>query len=104
MTQKYYRQGDILFEKVDSFNENGQQLDTKTVAKGEKTGHHHSFREQDQVLLYGTQEPEMVVVESEVAQITHQEHKPIELEKGIYKVTREQGYNPFLQRLQRSVD
>lgn len=101
----YYRQGDILFEKIDNFEQIGQPLDTKTVARGEKTGHHHSFREQDQILLYGQPDsPELLVIESQVAQITHQEHKPIELERGIYRIHREQGYNPFLKRLQRSVD
>lgn len=111
MTNKrFYRQGDILFEKISdnslSTIESLQKLDTKTVALGEVTNHSHSFGNRDQVLLYKKPEEELpsMVTVLETSTLTHQEHKPIQFEKGVYKITREQSYNPFLKQIQRSID
>lgn len=108
MKRMFYRQGDILFEKVGTLNtEELQQLDTKTVALGEITGHHHSFQKQDQVILYKKSEedlPSLVVINDTSNTLTHQEHKPITFPKGVYKIKREQSYNPFLKQIQRSMD
>ena len=103
----FFRQGDILFEKVGVLStEELQKLETKTVALGEITGHHHSFQKQDQVLLYKKPEedlPSLAIVEAP-STLTHQEHKPITFQKGVYKIKREQSYNPFLKQIQRSMD
>lgn len=109
--KKFYRQGDILFEKISDYSSTEftelQKLDTKTVALGELTGHHHSFKKNDQVLLFKKPEeelPSLVTVFDGTSTLTHQEHKPIQFEKGVYKITREQSYNPFLKNIQRSRD
>lgn len=106
--RKFYRQGDILFERLEDGADTDvfEKLDTKTVALGELTGHHHSFQNKDQVLLFKKPEeelPSMVTIQAS-STLTHQEHKPITFEKGVYRITREQSYNPFLKQIQRSVD
>ena len=106
----YIRQGDILFEKVSSCEKTGEVLETKTVALGEITGHHHSFQDKNQVLLYKQSHEEMPtqlsVLDDSAApnQLEHQEHLSIQFPKGEYLIKREQSYNPFLRQIQRSVD
>ena len=103
----YIRQGDILFEKVSGI-EKTQELETKTVALGEITGHHHSFHKDSQVFLYKEPQEEMPtqaqVLDSSGPQLSHQEHLSIQFPEGEYKIHREQSYNPFLKQIQRSVD
>jgi len=116
-----FRQGDILITKVNNIAGKKQEEaysvipNSKTVALGELTGHHHTFSEQSQVLLYKDkkslssaqqqqEEPTLIEVKSGVAELVHQEHNTILLPKGTYKVTREMEYNPFLGQLTRTAD
>ena len=109
----FIRQGDILFESVPegSYREDEDlyEINSKTVALGEVTGHSHSYRKNDQVVLYHKRfddMPSQVLVEasSTVAELQHQEHLSIQFPKGEYKIKREQSYNPFLKQIQRSKD
>lgn len=106
--KQYFRQGDILFESVSKGldNNNVEKLQTKTVALGEITGHHHSFGKKDQVFLYKEIDKDVPTHISLQAPstLTHQEHLSIQLPKGEYKIIRERSYNPFLKRIQRSMD
>lgn len=103
----YIRQGDILFEKID-IQKGGEKLETKTVALGEVTNHSHSFGKKDQVLLYkeidSNDVPTGLSVLEETAELTHQEHLSIQFPKGEYRIRRERSYNPFLQKIQESMD
>jgi len=92
-TNKIARHGDILFVKSNKIV--GEKKDTKTVALGEVTGHHHSFGQQDNVVCYADDTEVKSVDVIEEATITHQEHKPITLEKGSYRVFRKFEYDPF---------
>ena len=104
----YFRQGDILFEKIDEVDKSKQVLDTKTVALGEITGHSHSFNKQSQILLSKKADEDiptqLVVLDEGGAQLTHQEHLPINIPQGVYRIRREQSYNPFLRNIQRSAN
>lgn len=103
----FIRQGDILFEKIDNMDSDKKTLDTKTVALGEVTGHKHAFNKNSQILLSKKVDedvPTQLVVLDESAQLTHQEHLPINIPQGVYRIRREQSYNPFLKNIQRSAD
>jgi hypothetical protein len=104
----YIRQGDILFERIDNADNSKVKLDTKTVALGEITGHSHSFAKSEQVLLSKRIDEDiptqLQVLEEGGATLTHQEHLPIHIPKGVYRIRREQSYNPFLKNIQRSAD
>jgi|SRR5688572_6518529 len=105
---RFIRQGDILFERIDVVDNSKIELDTKVVALGELTGHSHSFEETSQVLLSKEIDEDvptqLVVLEEKGARLEHQEHLPIQIPKGIYRIRREQSYNPFLKNIQRSMD
>ncbi len=111
-----FRQGDILITKVNSNNVDHSKYaiipDSKTVALGEITGHHHTFNEQSQVLLFKekdkksatSDDPTLIQVQSEMAELEHQEHNTILLPQGTYKITREVEYNPFTLEIKRTQD
>lgn len=108
LTDKIFiRQGDILFENVSDM-ERKEQVDTKTVALGEITGHHHSFNKNSQVLLYKQDDEDMptqaTILDSSGPQLAHQEHLSIQFPQGEYLIKREHSYNPFLKQIQRSTD
>ena len=102
MNNNLYRHGDILFKRVDKVL--GEKSKTKTVALGEVTGHHHSFSSTDNVVCYvdDTEVKAIEVVEPSI--ISHQEHKPITLEQGSYRVFRKFEYDPFGEVLRKVKD
>lgn len=96
--KKIYRQGDVLIEQVESMPigevvkpENGRIV----LAHGEATGHHHSIAETDvdrAILDQDGGAMFLSLIRDSV--LTHQEHAPIDLDAGIYKVTIQREYSP----------
>lgn len=106
-----FRQGDVILKKLQGINFKKDDLidiGNKTIALGEITGHHHSFRNQDQVLVFrepNNTDPKYIQVESgQTAVLEHQEHLPLEIPEGVYTRTIQQEYNPFLENMVRVVD
>ena len=103
----WYRQGDVTITSSQEENiPNGMnKLSTKTLAYGEITGHHHTVTA-GQVLLFGPDEmhPQYMEVQSESATLTHQEHNPITLPKGVYNITNENTFDYFTESVKRVVD
>jgi hypothetical protein len=97
-------QGDILIERVEY---TGQVIDSvedgaAILAEGEATGHHHRLL--GSVTLYrddalAREIPSAlyaahVEVRSATAQLVHEEHAPISLDKGTYRVRRQRQLEP----------
>jgi hypothetical protein len=57
----------------------------KVLAFGEVTGHKHQFLSA-QVLVYETPEKKQFVEVNQDAELLHEEHKPINIQKGKYEV------------------
>ena len=88
-----FRQGDVMIEKVDSIpsasiKENGRVI----LAHGEVTGHAHEI-DQSEGEAWRSGEALFVKTKKKTA-VTHQEHNPIPLDRGSYKVTRQEEYSP----------
>lgn len=85
---KQFRQGDVLITLMDTLPIKAKRLKTKTIVYGEATGHHHDLVGGDifekDGLLYLTLASQ--------GSVTHQEHDTIELEPGVYAVTRQREY------------
>lgn len=103
---KHYRQGDVLLERVSALPKGAVEQKVKgpvILAYGEATGHHHAIKEKS-VRIF--REPETQATYVEVAEalalLEHQEHAPIELEPGIYKVGLQREYHP--QEIRRVAD
>jgi hypothetical protein len=90
-----YQQGDVLIKKVDGVK--GKLVKgSLTLAKGEKTGHHHTVTE-GEAELYDSNGVLYLHVESDVATLTHQEHDVVVLPKGDYEIGIVQEYDHFVE-------
>jgi hypothetical protein len=84
-----HRQGDVLFTRIAELPEGLTQRKSQVIVEGEATGHHHSLvagrvLEDAQGYLF------LEVLQA--TQVVHQEHHPISLEPGCYRVTRQREY------------
>ncbi len=90
-----YRQGDVLIISTSSIPQNLVKTKKVTLALGEVTGHHHSILSENVV---GFAEVETALAKyievKESAVLTHQEHDPITLPKGVYKAVIQKEYEP----------
>ena len=114
---EFFRQGDVLLEKIDMVNNNciaeesRTILNTKIIAYGEETGHSHFFDEtinnnSSQVSLYkeiNQQSPTMIIIKDGYSLLRHQDHLHIRIPKGIYKIKRERSYNPFVSQAEKKI-
>lgn len=100
--RKFYRQGDVLIERVSSVPEGAvkQKASRRIVlALGEATGHHHALevwdagQEADPADWWKAGEETYVEVAAP-AKVTHQEHATVPLPPGTYRVTRQREYSP----------
>jgi hypothetical protein len=97
-----YRQGDVLLVPVD-----GTQvpvgalpapLDRRgryVLARGEATGHAHVVAGPSIRVLADPADPEQLYVEVPAhSRLTHEEHGPISVPNGVYRVIRQREYVP----------
>lgn len=108
LNSNQFRQGDVFVERIpDSELPEGLiQVDRDrgrvVLAYGEVTGHAHALAELNATLFSkpGTTDRWLVIratgatVESGGAVIRHEEHAPIVLEPGVYRVGRQREYSP----------
>ena len=109
-----FRHGDVDGRKVGKLPDAIKQIQTKTIIRGEATGHHHTFN--GQVLVYEPTAPQYIVVEGEkrqvqkyihvlkTAQLTHQEHATIDVSSGTYAILQEQEFDPLEQQIREVMD
>lgn len=103
-----YRHGDLLVESTAAIPPNSLPLRHLVLAEGELTGHAHRIRESEAATLYdprgegrGTRSHSrdlsgdlFLDVTGESATLMHEEHGPIELPRGQYRVWRQREYAP----------
>lgn len=90
------RQGDVLLMPVASIPKNANQQKTKgriVLAHGEVTGHAHTVDGQRAKLSIAEGGVTYLTVE-QLTEVRHQEHAPVTLEPGKYKVVRQREYTP----------
>lgn len=104
---KIFAQGDLLLERVADVAPSGLVSENSdgaamVLAEGEKTGHHHAIR--DRVTMFHDDElardipPGLYIghvqVNSPFARVTHEEHAPLTLPRGTYRVRRQRELGP----------
>jgi len=95
-----YRQGDLLITPVKEIK--GRKQKDKIVAYGEGTGHTHQVVDGD---VYRTGKNGAKYLDLPVdTKLVHDEHGPIDLPKGKYKVQQQREYKPKLKKAVRIVD
>jgi hypothetical protein len=84
----YYQQGDVLFFSED-IPKSLDNIDTPIVEHGEHTGHAHRLQEADEyehLQHPNTKERYLRIVRP--ATVTHEEHMPVTLPPGEYRIGR----------------
>ena len=90
-----YRQGDVLFRRVDTIPREGAiKRMNGVIAEGEATGHHHALADLSAAEVLECGESLYVHVGENGVSIQHEEHGPIALPAGDYEVTIQREYSP----------
>lgn len=89
-----FRQGDVLIERVESVPQGAVKSKGRVIlAEGEATGHAHEINIDDADAWKRDGQTIAVTVKKSSA-VKHQEHGPIPLKLGNYRVTRQREYSP----------
>ena len=89
-----WRHGDLLIAAVPSVPERARRRPTAVLAHGELTGHSHRVAETETAELWECEGVLYVRVVAEEARVVHQEHAPIRLPRGSYRVWQQREYTP----------
>ncbi|MBF0344320.1 MAG: hypothetical protein HQL06_08830 [Nitrospirae bacterium] len=95
-------QGDVFLKQVKKLPTGVKRINEAgtgyVLAEGESTGHSHQIN--DAVEVYEKGKTIYIHVEKPVA-LVHQEHRPITIDEGIYKVGIVREYNPWSEKKKR---
>lgn len=92
MTQ--YRHGDVMIEQVACLPDVRRKAKHTILAHGELTGHCHRIAEKGSADLFETPDGMFLHVTASAATVVHDEHDPISLTAGVYRVWRQREYSP----------
>lgn len=89
-----WRHGDVLIATADSLPSGARKRPNLTLAHGEVTGHSHRVKEHGAAELWESGGELFLKVVDENATLIHEEHHPITLPRGLYRVWRQREYTP----------
>jgi hypothetical protein len=89
-----WRQGDVFIESIALIPAGAAQQPHLVLADGELTGHSHRVADPDTALLFELRGQSYLQVIAERATVIHQEHGPVTLARGNYRVWRQREYDP----------
>ena len=95
------QQGDVVIVKCCGVR--GKKLKHLTLAFGEATGHHHTITKGD-AELYEQNGTLYLKVNSDSAELTHQEHDVVEIPQGEYQINIVKEFDHFKEEAKRVVD
>jgi hypothetical protein len=89
-----YRHGDVLLAAVSALPIDAKPAPGLILAHGELTGHAHRIRETGVAQLFTQGAFTYLHVTAAKATLVHEEHRPIELPTGVYRVWQQREYTP----------
>lgn len=89
-----WRQGDVYIATAPAVPTGARPLPHCTLAEGEMTGHSHRVAEPTGAKLYAHAASLYLVVAADRVTIVHDEHGPIPLARGTYRVWQQREYSP----------
>jgi hypothetical protein len=92
--QALYRHGDVLVAEIDAIPGDAVPRPHLVLAEGEMTGHSHRIAEPGSAKLLQRGATIYMRVIADTATLIHQEHGPITLPRGEYRVWRQREYSP----------
>jgi hypothetical protein len=98
MEGRQFRQGDVMLVAVERLPEGGKLVARENgqvvLAHGEATGHAHAIGEAG-CALFDVNDLLYLNIETENCVLSHEEHAPIPLPVGVYRVVRQREYTPL---------
>jgi hypothetical protein len=101
MKKQLSRQGDVIIERIDEIPAPAKRVKLKRgqriiLAYGEATGHHHSLdlKDADWWKHADDANGDQYLNVKTSAVVTHQEHAPVALPAGKYRVIQQREYSP----------
>jgi hypothetical protein len=89
-----WRQGDVFFAVADQVPDGAELKPDCVLAEGEATGHSHRVDRPGTARLYTHRSTLYLEVLADAATVVHQEHGPITLPRGAYRVWQQREYTP----------
>jgi len=89
-----YRHGDVLIQRVDRLSAQARLEPGATLAHSQITGHRHRFADPKTVQLWRHGRDRFITVNAASAALIHEEHRQIDLPRGIYRVWLQREYRP----------
>ncbi|MCI0397604.1 MAG: hypothetical protein L0322_22080 [Chloroflexi bacterium] len=93
-----WRHGDVLIAPIEALPPAAQKRPTLILAQGELTGHSHRIAEPGAAALWKHQEDLFLEIVASSATVIHEEHAPIVLPHGLYRVWQQREYTPQVVR------
>lgn len=98
-----WRQGDVLIQEAGDIPNDAFERNDLVLAEGELTGHAHRIADRATAQLYQRGADLFLRVTAGRAILVHEEHGPVELDRGVYRVWRQREYAPTSMRRTRWV-
>ena len=90
-----YRHGDVIIQKInDPIPPKAKKIKGDVLVRGEITGHSHRLTNPESYQIYEMGAFLYIDVMGDQTSVIHEEHAPITLEKGTYKVWVQREYTP----------
>jgi hypothetical protein len=97
-----WRHGDVLIAAINQVPGDAKKMPGNVLVRGEITGHSHRIEDPETAEIWARGMLLFLRVVAPTATIVHEEHNPITLERGVYKVWQQREYTP--QAIRRIVD
>lgn len=88
-----WRQGDVLIADIPAFPEGGKRRESPVLVTGEATGHAHRVEAPEKAEIWEIN-GQLYLKVLDPTRIIHDEHLPISIPPGIYRVWQQREYSP----------
>ena len=89
-----WRQGDVLMARINVVPPKAKRLSHLVLAEGERTGHRHRIENSDSAALFEHDDVLYLGVLPNETTVVHEEHGPIILKRGMYRIWRQREFMP----------
>jgi hypothetical protein len=89
-----WRHGDVLIAVIETLPPQATRRPGAVLAHGEITGHSHRIAGPGTAELWELGGMLYIKVVAEAATVVHEEHRPITLPRGLYRVWQQREYTP----------
>lgn len=98
---EYFQTGDLLYFKTDILPKDLEEIKTGVILHSDTTGHNHKVHG---AKLLKDKDGTMYISTSDLAVLTHEEHKDLALPAGNYRVQIVKEYDHMLEEARNVID